>query len=571
MIRPEHPNPQWERQRWRNLNGEWEFDFDFGKSARDRELFKTEASLSKKIIVPFCPESKLSGIEYKDFIDGACYRKVIELSKTEISQNIFLHFGAVDYKCYVYVNSKYVGMHIGGYSSFAFEISDFAKAGENTIFVIVEDDPRSGEQPVGKQSRLYYSHTCDYSRTTGIWQTVWLEFVPKTYIKKCRYYSDIDNAILTISGEVCGRGELSSKALFEGKNVGETSLIVNNNVFTAQIKLSELHLWELGAGRLYDLELSFGDDKVKSYFGMRSTKLSGMKFMLNDKPVFQRTVLDQGFYPDGIYTAKSDEELKKDIEISMAAGFNGARLHQKVFEKRFLYHCDKAGYMVWGEHANWGLDYKNPVAAENFICEWTEIMERDFNNPSIIGWCPFNETWDYMEIKERHRFIESVYKITKQIDNTRPCIAVSGNYHIENMEIHDVHDYRCTATEFAENYAHIDEGIVNDGIRRWQGDIQPYKKGTPIFVSEYGGFKCEEENESGWGYGDRIKTKDEFVETYGKFTDTLLDNPYIMGFCYTQLYDIEQEQNGLYTYNREPKFDIPKIKKINIKKAKIEE
>ena len=187
MIRPEHPNPQWERKQWKNLNGEWEFDFDFGKSARDRELFKTEASLSKKIIVPFCPESKLSGIEYKDFIGGVCYRKVIELSETEISQHIFLHFGAVDYKCYVNIKSKYVGMHIGGYSSFTFEISDFAKVGDNTIFVIVEDDPRSGEQPVGKQSRLYYSHSCDYSRTTGIWQTVWLEFVPKTYTKKCKY------------------------------------------------------------------------------------------------------------------------------------------------------------------------------------------------------------------------------------------------------------------------------------------------------------------------------------------------------------------------------------------------
>ena len=566
VYRSEHPNPQWERENWRNLNGQWEFDFDFGKSARDRELFKKNEKLSKEITVPFCPESELSGIGYTDFISGAVYRKVIELTEEEKSQEIILHFGAVDYKCCVYINGEYAGTHIGGYSSFSFNISEYVKAGKNTIFVIVEDDTRSGEQPSGKQSRLYHSHGCDYRRTTGIWQTVWLEFLPKNHINYCKYYTDIDNGILTIKGSVCGAGEISAKAFFGGKKVGENTAMVRGGNFVMQIVLSELHLWEAGVGALYDLELTFDSDKVKSYFGMRSVRINGMYFELNGKPLFQRTVLDQGFYPDGIYTAKSDEELKKDIEISMAAGFNGARLHQKVFEKRFLYYCDKAGYLVWGEHANWGMDYKNPIAVENFICEWTEILERDFNNPSIIGWCPFNETWEYREMKEKHRAVESVYKITKQIDETRSCIAVSGNYHIENMEVYDVHDYSIEAEKFAENYAHIsDKGIVNDGIRRAEGDIQPYRKGTPVFVSEYGGFRCVEENDDGWGYGDGIKTKEEFIKTYDKFTTALIKNPDIMGFCYTQLYDVEQEQNGLYTFDRNPKFDIERIKKINQK------
>ena len=571
IYRLEHPNPQWERETWRNLNGKWEFDFDFGKSARDRELYKKNEKLSMEINVPFCPESKLSGIEYRDFIPGVCYRKVIELTEDEVSNKVFLHFGAVDYKCFIYVNGKEAGKHIGGYSSFSFDITEYVNIGENTIFVIAEDDPRSGEQPIGKQSRLYYSHDCDYSRTTGIWQTVWLEFVPRQYIEKCKYFPDIDNAIVTIQGKVCGCGQLTAKAFFEGKNVGKNSITVNDGDFVMQIALSELHLWEVGKGALYDLELSFGDDKVKSYFGMRTARLKGKYFELNGKKVFHRTVLDQGFYPDGIYTAQSDEELKRDIEISMAAGFNGARLHQKVFEKRFLYHCDKVGYIVWGEHANWGMDYRNPIAVENFICEWTEIIERDFNNPSIIGWCPFNETWEYWEFREKHRVIESVYKVTKQIDDTRPCIAVSGHYHIGNMEIHDVHDYRATAEEFKENYAHIeDKGIVNDGIRRAEGDIQPYKKGTPVFISEYGGFKCVEENDDGWGYGESIRTKDDFIDTYDKFTTSMIDNPSIMGFCYTQLYDVEQEQNGLYTFDRKPKFDMKKIKEINSKTAKCE-
>ena len=297
--------------------------------------------------------------------------------------------------------------------------------------------------------------------------------------------------------------------------------------------------------------------------------MEGKKFILNSECVFQRFVLDQGYYPDGILTAKSDEELKRDIDISMDAGFNGARLHQKVFEKRFLYHCDKAGYMVWGEHANWGMNYRDEAAIGNFICEWMEIIERDFNHPSIIGWCPFNETWGYYELKEERRFIESVYKLTKQMDNTRPCIAVSGNYHIEEMEFYDIHDYCGDIEEFRDNYAHIEEGYINGKIRNNEGDIQKYK-GQGVYVSEYGGFALIEEGEEGWGYGNNPKTPEGLFEKYKSFTDVLLDNPYIMGFCYTQLYDVEQEKNGLYTYQREPKLDIEKIKKVNRKKARIE-
>ena len=567
IYREEHPNPQWERSLWRNLNGEWEFEFDFGKTARDRELYK-KGELSKRINVPFCPESELSGIGYKDFINAVCYRKVINLSEDELQNNVILHFGAVDYKSYIYINQKLVTTHIGGFSSFEVNISEYVKTGKNEIFVIAEDDVRSGKQPCGKQSDKFESYGCYYTRTTGIWQTVWLEFVPKAYIKKAKYYPDAENGTLTVTGEVCGKGTVEVTAYYDGKAVGRDSQAVKNN-FYLKLNLSEIHLWEPGCGRLYDLELKFGEDKVKSYFGLRNVSLENDKFMLNSKCVFQRFVLDQGYYPDGVYTAKSDEELKRDIEISMAAGFNGARLHQKVFEKRFLYHCDKAGYMVWGEHGNWGMDYRDGIAAENFICEWTEIVERDFNHPSIIGWCPVNETWGYYELREEHRFLETVYKVTKQMDNTRPCIAVSGNYHIENMEIYDVHDYCGNAEEFKECYAHIDEGVVNDQIRRREGDIQKYK-GQPVFVSEYGGFGLMQEGEDGWGYGNNPKTPEELFERYKAFTEILLDNTNIMGFCYTQLYDVEQEKNGLYTFEREPKLDMEKIKAVNTRKAKIE-
>ncbi|MBO5898031.1 MAG: beta-galactosidase [Clostridia bacterium] len=571
IPRCEHPNPQWQRDNWKNLNGQWEFDFDFGVSARERKLYAGGA-LSKTITVPFCPESVLSGIGYTDFIPSVCYRRTFELTEQETSGRVVLHFGAVDFHSYIYVNGVFAGEHIGGYASFAIDITAQVKVGENVLFVIAEDDVRSGEQPAGKQSTKHDSYACYYTRTTGIWQTVWLELTPKAYVKSCKYYPDITRGVLTVMGEVVGKGELTLSATYEGKPVGKTTLAASG-FFTATLALDELHLWEIGNGRLYDLDITFGEDTVHSYFGMREVALDGLKFKLNGKTVFLRTVLDQGFYPDGIYTARDDETLRRDITLSQTFGFHGARLHQKVFEKRFLYHCDRAGYIVWGEHANWGIDEKNAVAEGNFLCEWMEIVERDFNSPALIGWCPFNETWHYYEKREKVRLLEMTYRATKLYDPTRPCIDVSGNYHIDGKEIHDVHDYEQNVEKFAECYAHIGEGIVNDQIRRAERDVQPYRN-EPIYMSEYGGIRWAPETDNGWGYGNAPKTLEEFVERYCKLTDILITNPYIMGLCYTQLYDVEQEKNGLYCYDRSPKFDeatVATMRAAMEKKAAIEE
>ena len=572
IPRCEHPNPQWERENWINLNGEWEFDFDFSKSAVERELYK-KGPLSKKIIVPFCPESELSGIGYTDFIPAVCYRKVITLNENQLTKNIFLHFGAVDYQSFIYINGKKAGEHTGGYASFYIDITDFVVVGENEIFVIANDDLRSGKQPSGKQSRTYNSHGCYYTRTTGIWQTVWLEFVEKAYIKDCKYYTDIKNGILTISGVAIGSGELKLNASYNGKPMGEASYYVEDGEFNISLKLNEIHLWEIGNGRLYDLTITFNCDLVKSYFGLRKVALSGKKFLINDKSVFLRTVLDQGYYPDGIYTAKDYEALKRDIYLSKNLGFHGARLHQKIFEKRFIYHCDKEGYIIWGEHANWGMAYDNAVAQGNFISEWMEILKRDFNSPSIIGWCPFNETWRYYEKNNEHKLLENVYNITKLYDNTRPCIDTSGNYHIDKREIYDIHDYEQDTEKFKEHYSKTSEGIVNDQIERKEKGIQPYFN-EPIFLSEYGGIKWADNMDAGWGYGNAPKSVDEFVERYVKLTDIIMSNPDIMGLCYTQLYDVEQEQNGVYRYDRSCKFDdetMKKLKEVMIKKAAIEQ
>ena len=569
MPRPEHPLPQGERSTWKNLNGEWDFSFDFGKSGVDR-CFYEKKYWEKKIIVPFCPESDLSGIGYKDYMDAVWYHKTVELTEVEVKGRVLLHFGAVDYDTRVWINGTEVGRHKGGYTSFTFDITAYVQAGANDIAVYAEDDLRSGKQPHGKQSGLYYSHGCEYTRTTGIWQTVWLEFVPENYVKKARFFPNVEAGTITIEAVTVGDGSFCAEAFYEGRRCGQAETTTAGGNVVVTLPLSEVHLWEAGAGRLYDLTITFGKDTVHSYFGLRNVTISGEKVLINGKSVFQRLVLDQGFYPDGIYTASTDEALENDVKLSMAAGFNGARLHEKVFEPRFLYHCDRLGYLVWGEQGNWGMDPSAPDGLKNFLPEWMEAVERDFNHPAIIGWCPFNETWDYEGRKQDDDLLAIVYRMTKLYDTTRPCIDTSGNFHVIT-DIYDLHDYEQNPEEFASHY----ESYAKDGILAWDNHAPRQKQivGIPVFISEYGGIKWDVEgvNKDSWGYGDGPRTEEEFLARYKGLTDVLLDNPKMFGFCYTQLYDVEQEMNGLYTYGRKPKFDMEIIRRINSRKAAIEE
>ncbi len=568
IPRNEHPNPQFKRENTVCLNGEWEFEFDFGNSRPSGEMAAKEA-FERKITVPFCPESELSGIGYKDFIPAVWYRRKIEISEAELGGNVFLHFGAVDYLTRVYVNGELAGVHEGGYTSFKFNITSLLKAGENTVMVNAVDDTRSPLQATGKQSPELYSSGCLYTRTTGIWQTVWLEFTPENYIESFRIYPDAANGAVTVSVNVHGAGELAINASYEGKPMGSFKKQARGEV-SSEIKLAETYLWEVGNGRLYDLELTFGEDKVSSYFGLRDLAIDGLKFLINGKSVFQRLVLDQGFYPDGIYTAPTKEALKKDVELSMAAGFNGARLHEKVFEPLFLYYCDKAGYLAWGEYPNWGVDHSDPKVTDAYAREWTEALERDFNHPSIVGWCPFNETWNYEGRNQRNQLLETIYKITKAYDKTRPCIDTSGNYHVIT-DIYDTHDYEQRVDVFTERYDGFAEGgELYDPVNA-QRDV--HYEGTPIFVSEYGGIRWSVANtdKTAWGYGNDPKTPEEYIERYRGLTNALLKNEKMFGFCYTQLYDVEQEQNGIYTYEREEKFDPAIFKEINTAKAAIED
>lgn len=566
IPRSEHPDPQFQRKDWLNLNGEWDFEFDFGNSGlRAGVLEKDE--WSRKINVPFCPESKLSGIEYTDFIAAVWYRKSVTVTEAQLEGRVLIHFGAVDYETYLYVNGEEAGYHKGGYTSFTFDITEFLTAGENVIAVNARDDVRDPLVPRGKQSELYNSHGCDYTRTTGIWQTVWLEFVPKAYVKSFKLFPDTVNATLGVSAVVEGEGAFKAEAFYDGRLVGSFEKTAAGFV-SGDIKLSETHLWEVGCGRLYDLKITFGDDEISSYFGLRDIRIDGYKVLINGKSVFQRLVLDQGFYADGIYTAPSDEALEKDIRLSLAVGFNGARLHQKVFEPRFLYHCDRLGYIVWGEFGNWGLDYSRDGALEAMLPQWCESVARDFNHPAIVGWCPFNETWDRDGRKQNDELLRIVYRVTKQLDETRPCIDTSGNFHVET-DIFDVHDYEQKVEIFKGNYDRLmTEGVLFEHFP----DRQEYDGKKPAFVSEYGGIQWSLGSRGdAWGYGNAPKSEQEFIDRYKGLTDALLDNERMFGFCYTQLYDIEQEQNGLYYYDRSPKFDPEIFRRINSRKAAIED
>lgn len=569
IPRPEYPRPQFVRDGWMNLNGTWQFEMDPGDSGRKRGLVE-KATLDGRIIVPFCMESSLSGVRHTDFMRAVWYKRAFVLPEAARGKHVLLHFGAVDYASEVWVNGTSVGTHKGGYTSFSFDITDVLIDGENVITLCAQDDTRSGHQPSGKQSPRYESYGCYYTRTTGIWQTVWLEWVDPIYMKEIAITPHAAQGTVTIRVATGGACTLRVCASYEGKTMGEASTLSDGNTAEVTLALAEKHLWNVGEPKLYDLvlELTRGEmvvDRVESYFGLRSVRFDGLRFMINDKPVFQRLVLDQGFYPDGIYTAPTDEALRRDIELSMAMGFNGARLHEKVFEARFLYHADHMGYLCWGEMANWGLDHSEDCALADFLNDWIPAVKRDYSAPSIVGWCPFNETWDVDRRMQRDDVPRMTYRITKAIDATRPCIDTSGNYHVET-DIYDVHDYLQDPAGFAERY-----GAGTPLLYERFKDRQNYMVGLPAFVSEYGGIWWSDTDQDGWGYGERVKSREEFLERYRGLTETLLKNPEHFGFCYTQLTDVEQEQNGLYTYHREPKFPPEVIRAINSQKAACEE
>jgi len=570
IPRPEYPKPQFRRDTWLNLNGAWAFAFDFENQGLSGHWEQDPAKFDKKILVPFCPESKLSGIHYTDFIPAVWYRRTFTLPESWRGKRVFLHFGAVDYETRAWVNGKPVGRHWGGTVSFEFEITQTVKPGENVLVVYAFDDVRSELQPSGKQSRRRESYGVMYTRTTGIWQTVWLEARPQRYLRSVHIVPELDNHRFVLTPVIAGDGQdLTFQATLlaaDGKQLAKVRAVAASGV-PQSLDVADPRPWCPQDPYLYRLRLELVKDskvidRVHSYAGLRKFHIEGNRLLLNNKPIFLRFVLDQGFYPDGIWTAPSDAELKGDIERSLAAGFNGARLHQKVFEERFHYWADRLGYLTWGEFSDWGgvHQFANPQGVLNLEREWRDVVLRDRNHPSIIAWTPLNETAGAARnhYEAYSRAVRSIYRNTHAIDPTRPLNTSSGYVHVLT-DIFTVHDYEQDPEAFRRRYEAVSPATPEKVFVRFPDISAPYE-GQPYVVDEYGGTFWTKDyarhpekagrGRSRWGYG---KTAVQVEDEIKALTDVLLANPNIFGFTYTQLTDVEQEVNGIYTYDRKPK------------------
>ena len=570
LPRPEYPRPQFVRDSWVNLNGTWTYAFDFGETGLQRN-FNESKGFGSDIIVPFCPESPLSGVEYKDFINSMWYHRTVEVPAAWDGKKILLNFGAVDYTSSIYVNGKLAGRHYGGSSSFSVDITRFVEAGKSADVVVwVQDDLRSGTQTGGKQCPEYHSRGCHYTRVTGIWQTVWMEAVAKTGLKDVYVKPDLDNSsfIMEPRFHALEEGLVLNIRIKDGDKVVSKRTVKATNPMTVIVPVKNVKTWSPEDPFLYDIEYEVVDkagdivDQVGSYAGMRKIHVEGNRVYLNNKPLYLRMVLDQGFYPDGVWTAPSDEALRRDIELSMSVGFNGARLHQKVFEERFHYWADKLGYLTWGESASWGSDMNNEMASRNFMPEWREVVVRDRNHPSIIIWTPFNETWERPDDVEggrvHDRIVENIYDLTKSLDY-RPVHDASGGYHVKT-DIWSKHNYEQDSAKLIESQMIKEEGKVPT----FRSEVEVAYEGQPYFLDEYGGIKwvIEQFAENTWGYGEGPKSLEEFYTRLEALTDAILSFDYISGYTYTQFTDVEQEQNGIFNYDRTAKFDPERLKAV---------
>jgi beta-galactosidase/beta-glucuronidase len=585
IPRAEHPKAQFERENWQNINGEWNFAFDDENQGEKNKWFE-QNELGEKIIVPFTFETKASGIADRSQHNYIWYQRSFEV-EAESEQKVILNFGGVDYLCKVWLNGYFVGSHQGAYDSFAFDISDFINyEGENNLVVKVEDS-LSKNQPRGKQTYKKDNFLCWYTRNTGIWQTVWLEFVDQNlYLKDLKITPNLDQKEVELAYNFeadnfeAAAYKLLTRIEFEGQLINEFELEVKKDNYNFKINLedqkNELKIWQPGNPNLYDLKLTLLKDdqvvdQINSYFGMRKISIVEDKVYLNNKPIYQKLILDQGYWPESLITPPSDQALKKDLELIKEMGFNGVRKHQKVEDDRFYYWADKLGLLVWAEM---GSTYQyTDRAVENFSSQWLRVVRKLYNHPSIICWVPFNESWgieDVAKNRKQQSFTESIYYLTKSIDQQRPIISNDGWEHTIS-DIITFHDYVESTAELRQTYVEsIDQLLQNKKVFNNQEYIEGGKfimadnysyQGQPIIFSEFGGVAFQDKE--GWGYGEQVTSKAELSQRINKLMEIIRDAEYFEGYCYTQLTDVEQEKNGLLDENREYKLELEKIQEFN--------
>jgi beta-galactosidase/beta-glucuronidase len=585
IPRPEHPKPQFKRSDWQNLNGAWNFAFDDQNLGEKDKWYKKE-ELEEKINVPFSFETKASGIADRSEHNFIWYQRTFKV-ETDSEKKIILNFGAVDYKTKVWINGRFAGSHSGGYDSFAFDISDFVDYREENNLVVKVEDSRSKSQPRGKQTYKNDNFLCWYTRTTGIWQTVWLEYVDQNlYLRDLKITPDIDQSEVELDYFFnavdfgTGNYKLLTTIEFEGKKITEFEFEITKANYKLKINVedenNELKLWYPDSPNLYDLKLTlFRDnevvDQLSSYFGMRKISIEADQILLNNQPLYQKLILDQGYWPDSLVTPPSDQAIKKDVELAKKMGFNGARKHQKIEDDRFYYWADKLGLLVWAEM---GSTYEfSEQAVENFSLEWQRVVKELYNHPSIVCWVPFNESWGIEAVKSNKKqqsFTESIYQLTKSIDSERPIISNDGWEHTTS-DIITFHDYVESIDKLRQTYLEkIDKLLANKEVFNDQVYIEGGKfimadnydyQGQPLLFSEFGGVAFQ--NKEGWGYGEQVQTKEELFQRIEKLMVLIKEAEYFRGYCYTQLTDVEQEKNGLLDENREFKLELEKIKELN--------
>ncbi|WP_059102585.1 glycoside hydrolase family 2 protein [Shouchella shacheensis] len=574
----EYPRPQYVRESWMNLNGKWAFDFDDGDFGEEEEWGKAP-QLTKQINVPFTYETKASGIGVEEFHPIVWYQRAFDVPKEEAGKNVLLHFQASDYVTKVWINGSYVGEHQGGNVAFSFDISLYLRGSGPQQLVVRVEDSNSCHQPRGKQRWLDKNFGCWYVQTTGIWQTVWLEFVPEERLKDIKITPQFDRNAVSFDyifhGGVDSNWRVETTISFKGREVRRVSFHPDRERMSHEVNLvANIHEWKVAHWspehpNLYDVEFKLYRedslvDRVNSYFGLRKISTKDGQVLLNNRPIYQKLILDQGYWADTMLTPPSEEALVEDIDRMVDMGFNGVRKHQKIEDARFYHLCDKKGLLVWAEMPS---TYEfSREAVENFTQEWGKVVDQLYNHPSIVTWVPFNESWGVGNIltdKKQQAFTEGIYHLTKSLDDTRPVIVNDGWEHTIS-DIITLHDYEEFAEQFLARYQEK-EAILGNKVPH-NKEKYPFAngyeyKGQPVLISEYGGIAFT--TKDGWGYGNQVKNEKDFLARYRNITDAIKALPYVTGYCYTQITDVQQEVNGLLDERRKPKLDLKEIKDIN--------
>ena len=575
VPRSEYPQPQFQREQWQTLNGRWEFEYDDKDTGLAEDWAAGSRKFSRTIVVPFAPETKLSGIGDTSFHPVVWYRRSITLPSNWNGRRVLLHFGALDYRAQVWLNGKSLGAHEGGNVPFRFDVTSGLKPGANVIVVRAEDPPTDRYIPRGKQYWEPKSRSIFYTRTTGIWQPVWLEATGDSYLERVRVTPTVEGDVKFEATIARPASDLEFHAVVrsENRNVASAMSAPEGPRATAAAFVRSPRLWSPNSPNLYDVtfELRRGTqvlDRVESYFGFRSVGIVGNRMSLNGRPVYIKMVLDQGYWPESTLTPPTDEAIQYDIKMTKAMGFNGARKHQKLEDPRYLYWADKMGLMVSSEMANAYLFDEGYV--QRFTREWTEAVERDYNHPSIVMWVPINESWGTPNLLDprQQQHLKAMYTLTKSLDSTRPVIDNDGWEHTDMTDFFAIHDYARTGEMLEAKYKDLGKPGAKMPDNARLALVPGYQyNGTPVLLSEFGGISYimpgQQAPEGSWGYsGLEPDQKTAFARLAGLWNG-IRAIPGFAGICYTQLTDVEQEINGLMTYDRKLKFDAAELKKLN--------